>query len=79
MADAKFIVMMPGMNGFTLCQKLREQFNDSELPIIFLSANITQEDKRKGSAAGGNHFLAKPVNKQQILSTVGDLLYRGHL
>ena len=72
-------VMMPGMNGFTLCQKLREQFNDSELPIIFLSANITQEDKRKGSAAGGNHFLAKPVNKQQILSTVGDLLYRGHL
>lgn len=68
-------VMMPGMNGFTLCRTLREQFNDRELPIIFLSANITEQDKSKGADAGGSHFLAKPVDKRQILNIAAELLF----
>ena len=67
-------VMMPGMNGYELCQKLRTQYPVTQLPIIFLSANLTDEDLNKAYLAGANNFLTKPISKYALLPQVANLL-----
>ncbi|HEY7772330.1 MAG TPA: two-component regulator propeller domain-containing protein [Marinagarivorans sp.] len=67
-------VMMPEMNGFELCRHLREQYTMVQLPIIFLSAKLTDDDLCKGYSAGANNFLTKPVSKFELLPQVAALL-----
>ena len=64
-------VMMPGMDGFQLCELLREKGWD--LPILFLTAKATALDVLKGRAAGGNDYLCKPYERQELLDKVKQL------
>ena len=67
-------VMMPGMNGYELCRKLRIKYSVNQLPIIFLSANITDDDLIKAYNVGANNFLTKPISKHALLPQVANLL-----
>ena len=58
-------VMMPGMNGFDVCTKIREQ--GRRIPIIFLSAKGDIVDKSIGFKAGGDDYVVKPFSTDELL------------
>ncbi len=67
-------IKMPNMDGFEVCQRLRENQNLTHIPVIFLSAHGNEENKIKAFSLGGTEFLQKPVSKETFLNTV-----RAHL
>ena len=63
-------VMMPEMDGFAVCQKLRERYSQTDLPIIFVTAKNRIRDLHKGFEAGGNDYISKPFFKDELLARV---------
>ena len=63
-------VMMPKMDGYQVCKKIRESYTLFELPVIFLTARNQTKDLIKGFAAGGNDYLAKPFCKEELMARV---------
>ncbi|TAF33384.1 MAG: response regulator [Oscillatoriales cyanobacterium] len=55
-------IMMPRMTGYEVCDKVREKFTASELPIVMLTAKNQVSDLVQGFNAGANDFLTKPIN-----------------
>lgn len=64
-------VMMPRMDGFTLASKIREV--DSAIPLIFLTARTSEEDVLKGFDMGGNDYLRKPFNIDELIARINSL------
>jgi two-component system sensor histidine kinase ChiS len=67
-------IMMPKMTGYEVCEKLRQTYGPSELPIIMLTAKNRTSDLQKGFESGANDYLAKPYSKEELISRV-----RAHL
>lgn len=67
-------VMMPRLNGFQVCQKLRNGHNAHFIPIIMVTALNEAEDKLRGIEAGADDFICKPFNKLELLARVKSLL-----
>ena len=65
---------MPGMNGLELQRRLSE--NGNPVPIIFLSAQASEEDERSALRSGAVQFLRKPVSKEALLGAIRDALKR---
>ena len=66
-------VMLPGINGIELCQRIREK---SEVPILFLSAKGNTTDKILGLKSGANDYLAKPFDLEELLLRVQILTHQ---
>ncbi len=66
-------VNMPDMDGFTLCNQVR---NFVSCPILFLTARIEDADKVMGFAAGGDDYILKPFSSQELLARVAAHLRR---
>lgn len=67
-------LMLPGMDGLTLCQNLRQQ--RIQTPILILSARGQVEDRVKGLNLGADDYLAKPFEFEELLARVRSLLRR---
>lgn len=67
-------VMMPGMNGFELCQHMRATAEYRETPVIFVTAK--SEDISTGFRVGGNDYISKPINAEEVLARVQHQLER---
>jgi diguanylate cyclase (GGDEF)-like protein len=64
-------IVMPGMDGFEVAQRIRQLEKDGEwTPIIFLSARTSDEDLERGIAVGGDDYLAKPVSEAVLKAKV---------
>jgi len=63
-------VMMPRMNGYEVCQKIREKYMPSELPVIMVTAKNQVQDLVHGLNIGANDYLAKPFSKQELLARI---------
>lgn len=63
-------VMMPEITGFEVAQKLKDNPETSQIPIIFLTALNSTEDIVNGFHAGANDFITKPFNKEELLVRV---------
>lgn len=59
-------VMMPGMDGYETCRKLKEDPENSDIDVIFVSAHDTTEEKIAGYEAGGSDYLIKPVQPNEL-------------
>jgi len=64
-------IMMPGLDGFEVCAKLKSDARFSAIPVIFISALGDTESKIKGFALGGVDFIAKPFIPEEVLARVG--------
>ena len=67
-------VMMPGMSGFDVCRTLKSKSTGTFLPVLLLTALSEQDDRNRGLEAGADDFLAKPVNRQELLLRVRHFL-----
>jgi len=63
-------VMMPGMDGFQVCEQLKNDPHTKDIPIIFLTAKTETEDIIAGFEAGGIDYLTKPFNPYELLARV---------
>jgi two-component system, sensor histidine kinase and response regulator len=63
-------VMMPGMDGFKVCEILRLQESTALVPIIFLTAKTDSESILRGFKAGANDYLTKPFNSAELTARV---------
>ena len=61
-------IMMPGLDGFALCRKLRSERKTQQIPIIFLSALDSAKDKVKAFEAGGADYVTKPYHAEEVLA-----------
>jgi len=69
-----FDVMMPKKDGFSLAKDIRKI--DSNIPILFLSAKSNDEDKVEGFKSGGDDYLTKPFNVEELQLRVAAMLRR---
>ena len=63
-------IMMPGMDGYTVCNRLRSDPGTKDTPIIFLSANTKVEDITKGFELGAVDYITKPFQKAEVKARV---------
>ena len=66
-------IMMPGMDGYQTCRKIREESN---APILFLSARTKDSDKTLGFSSGGDDYLEKPFSYNELISRAKALIRR---
>ena len=72
-------VMMPGLNGYQVCEKIKDSQSWHRIPVMMLTALTEIDDKVKGFEAGADEFLSKPVDKLELLLRVKALLRTKHL
>lgn len=63
-------VVLPGMNGFETCRRLKEMYGDGCAPIIFITAKNQSEDVVEGFSAGGVDYLSKPFQTKEVLARI---------
>ena len=67
-------VILPGMNGFSLCRQLRSMDPQHRLSIIMVSSKNTPVDQSWGLRQGADRYLAKPFTEEQLVETVKEVL-----
>lgn len=67
-------VMMPMMDGLTVCKTLRNEQDTADLPIIMLSGKVHREAIQEGLAAGANRYLAKPTSRTGLIQELKQVL-----
>ena len=67
-------VMMPELDGFEVAKRLGEQRSD--IPILFLTARDTTDDKVRGLTIGGDDYMPKPFSVEELLARIGTILKR---
>lgn len=67
-------VIMPEMDGFEVCQKIRRMDSYAETPILMLTAKSGEEDKQRGMEAGANLYLPKPISPKRLIALVEEAL-----
>ncbi|HBX68288.1 MAG TPA: hypothetical protein DEH25_02575 [Chloroflexi bacterium] len=71
-------ILMPKMDGFSLMHRLRTDPKTNQIPVVFLSATyVTPEDKAFAISLGAARFLEKPVDTEEFLLTVAEILTQG--
>jgi two-component system response regulator RpaA len=71
-------IIMPGMDGYTVCREMRADPLLKEVPILFLTAKIKDEDKIAGFNAGADDYLSKPFNIDELILRLRAILRRAH-
>jgi DNA-binding response OmpR family regulator len=67
-------VMLPGLDGFEICHRLRQAPLTANLPIIMLSAKGQEADKSTGLKVGASEYLTKPIDRTLLLEKITSLL-----
>ncbi|NJM14273.1 MAG: response regulator [Bacteroidales bacterium] len=65
-------IMMPDMDGFEVCEKLKENPDTKNIPVIFLTAKTDTEDIVKGFHMGGVDYITKPFKKEELYARVNN-------
>lgn len=68
-------LMLPGMNGYTVLQRLRDE--GREMPVLIMTARSQEDDKLRGFDLGADDYIVKPCGLREILARVRALLRRG--
>ena len=72
-------VLMPKIDGFEVCRKIREQPHTALIPVIILSNLSDVEDKVLGLHAGADHYVTKPVDYRELSARISSLLERSKI
>ena len=67
-------IMLPGMDGFELCQMIRQKPGWEDISIIFLTALGREADMAKGMALDADAYITKPFSNKHVVEKVGELI-----
>lgn len=67
-------VMMPGLDGYTVCRMIKEDRSTRLIPVIFMTSLGDTDDRIKGIEAGGDDFLTKPVDERELFARINTAL-----
>ena len=67
-------IMMPEMDGLSLCRKIKQNTNVNHVPVILLTAKSKPEDTMEGMATGADAYMVKPFNTELLKSTIANLI-----
>ncbi|EDN65277.1 two-component transcriptional regulator, LuxR family [Beggiatoa sp. PS] len=67
-------ILMPKMNGFEVCQRLKSNPKTKDIPIIFMTGLTETKDKVKGFECGAADYITKPFEPQEVLARVTSIL-----
>lgn len=67
-------IMMPGMDGYQVCKALKRDPATRNIPVIFVSAKVSPDEKRQGMELGAIAYLAKPVEPESLIELVDIVL-----
>lgn len=67
-------LMMPNIDGFTILEELQAEIGEHYMPIVVLTADASQQTKRRALAAGAKDFLTKPYDPFEVLLRLENLL-----
>ncbi len=68
-------IMMPEMDGLSLCRKIKQNVNLNTIPVILLTAKTQDEDNLEGLEMGADAYIAKPFNIDILLKTIDNLIH----
>ena len=63
-------VMMPGIDGYETCRRIKENEQSTHVKILFLSAKVTLEERLKGYKVGGDDYVTKPFETEELLAKI---------
>lgn len=66
-------VMMPGMDGFTVCERIRANAHTQDLPVIILSARNDVESRKRGEAVQATRYLTKPISPMALVKQIQEI------
>ena len=67
-------VILPGKSGFEICRVLKNNPITSKIPIVFCSTKDSDVDKMWGSMLGADAYLSKPINQEELVGTLKQLI-----
>ena len=67
-------IMMPGMDGFEVCKRIKDKKEIADIPIIFLTAKTDTDDIVKAFQTGGVDYITKPFKKEELFARVNNQL-----
>jgi two-component system, chemotaxis family, response regulator PixH len=67
-------VILPGKSGFEICRELKNNPNTSQIPVVFCSTKNSDVDKIWGDMLGAAAYLAKPINREELVLTLRRLI-----
>src|SRR5437763_13360768 len=67
-------VMMPGLSGYDVCRRIRDDPATALLPVVMVTSLDPQTERVKGIEAGADDFIAKPINQPELFARVRSLL-----
>ena len=67
-------VMLPGIDGFEICHRLKTEAQTTGLPILLISAKAQETDKTAGLKAGADDYISKPWERSELTARIADIL-----
>lgn len=67
-------ILMPEINGYELCKKIKSNKNTQDIPVILLTRLFDPEEIIEGLSCGADSFITKPYNEKHLLSNIGEIL-----
>ena len=67
-------VILPDRSGFEICRELKAEAETSQIPVIICSTKGTEMDKFWGMKQGADAYLSKPINREELIQTVNQLI-----
>lgn len=67
-------VVMPGLDGYEVCRRLKEDPETESIPVVFVSGRDSDEERTRGDSLGAAGYLTKPVEPQQVLQMLESVL-----
>ncbi|MCD7937530.1 MAG: response regulator [Tannerellaceae bacterium] len=72
-------VMMPRMNGFELCRKIKEEISTCHIPVVLLTAKVSYEDKMEGFQVHADAYITKPFDFRMLEAQLFSMIHNHHL